>query len=112
MSGQQSGKLSEADPALAVAFLRRAHPFKTAQAASAKTGIPADTIRKWFEGSKPSYLHFLRLICAYGPEFLVAVLPNPPAWLDEARGWERQRQLEASIARQADELQRIREARA
>ena len=94
------------------AFLRHEHPHKTAHAVAAVTGCKVDAIEKWLEGvCAPNGTAVLRLFLAYGPEFICAVVDNPPAWLDPDRVEERQRALEASIAAQQAELAQLREAR-
>lgn len=80
-------------------FLRERHPDKTAQHVQARTGVPADTVRKWLLGvAVPSLKTALQLLCAYGPEVLVAMFREPPDWLDaEAREAEQAR-MEAEVA--------------
>ncbi len=91
-------KKVEFHPALA-AFLRARHPTKTAESAAAETGIAAETIRCWLKGAaKPGCAHLLALIGSYGPEFLMAVYPAAPRWLEAAHRAERQRALEDEIA--------------
>ena len=90
------------------AYLRRLYVSKTAHQVAADTGCTVDAIEKWLEGaSAPNGRAMLRLFLAYGPEFICAVIDNPPAWLDAKRSVERQTQLMASIARQQAELARI-----
>jgi hypothetical protein len=82
-----------------VAFLRRRSPFKTGEAVAADTGIAASTIGKWLEGTTvPGGVAFVRLVAAYGPEFLYATMASPPAWLDAAARAERQARLQSEIA--------------
>jgi hypothetical protein len=47
---------------------------------------------------------FLRLVNAYGPEFLAALMNAPDGWLVEARRSARQQELEAQRARIDREL--------
>lgn len=66
-------------------FLRNAHPLKTSENVAAETGMSAATISKWMERkSVPGGLAIMRLIAAYGPEFLVAAFPSAPSWLRDA----------------------------
>lgn len=93
-------------------FLRATHPQKTAEHVSAVSGCSRDQVVKWLAHvSFPGGMAWIRLVAAYGPAILQAVMHSPPAWLDEAAGWERQRALEASIAAQTAELARMRGAR-
>ncbi|GBD48144.1 hypothetical protein [Methylopila sp. Yamaguchi] len=88
------------------AFLRAIYPEKTAANVAADTGVPARTVEKWLERlSSPSWPHGLRLVAAYGPEFLCAVMDTPPAWLTEAGRAAARAQLEAQIA----EIEALRE---
>lgn len=80
------------------AFLRGLHARKTADQVSAETGISAKTISTWLDGTScPGGVAFARLVMAYGPDFLSAVLTNPPAWLDKAARDERTAKLEREI---------------
>ena len=93
-------------------FLRRRYPSKTAQHVSADTGCSVDAVEKWLErASTPNGRAIVRLCLAYGPDFLVALIDDPPAWLDARRSAARQIELESSIARQRAELAALREAR-
>lgn len=112
MTGQKFGKIGvaapQACPERALDFLRILYPQKTADHVSYDTGIPADTIRKWFEGvAKPSWAAFSRLIFTYGPSFLIAVYPEAPAWLDEAHRRERQEALRAEQRRIQEQLEAL-----
>ena len=76
---------------------------------AAETGCGIDAVEKWLErASVPNGRAMLRLFLSYGPEFLCAVVDNPPAWLDDRRRAARQIELEASIARQRAELAQLR----
>lgn len=95
-----------------VGFLRRLHPAKTAALVAADTGCGVDAVEKWLErASVPNGRAMLRLFLAYGPEFICAVVDNPPAWLDARRGAARQVELESSIARQRAELAQLQQGR-
>ena len=69
------------------AFLRHAHPSKTAATVAANTGLPADTVKKWLSCEvQPSGKAMLTLICAYGPALISASVKGAPEWCDaEAR---------------------------
>lgn len=81
------------------AFLRSVYPSKTADQVAADTGIAAGTVRKWLEAkASPSGAAVVLLTAVYGPEFVCAVMDQPPAWLHEnARRAERAR-IEAQMA--------------
>ena len=88
-------KLVKFDPARVAVFLRRLHPAKTAERVADDTGVPAETVRQWLKGAAtPGFGRLFALIDAYGPEFLVAVFPRAPRWLDAAWRAEEQRDLE------------------
>lgn len=111
-SGSGMGQSSEFVPtdvgARVTAFLRRRHPFKTAARVAGDTGCGVDAVEKWLErASTPSGAAMLRLFLAYGPDFICAVVDEPPAWLDARRVALRQAELETSIARQRDELAQL-----
>jgi hypothetical protein len=97
--------LVKPDPARVAAFLRGRFPVKTAECVAAETGVAAETVRQWLKGvARPGFPHLLALIGAYGPEFLSAMFPNAPRWLEAARRAERQRELEAELAALAARL--------
>lgn len=79
-------------------FLRETHGvYRTAYLAADATGIGHYTIRKWLEGkSTPSMLHFLALVEAYGPAFLIAVIDDPQSWLRHAALERAQSEVRAS----------------
>lgn len=67
-------------------FLRQMHPARTADNVAADTGLKAETIAKMLQRqSDPSGLALALMIAAYGPDFLGAVLPRAPAWLQADR---------------------------
>lgn len=89
---------SQVGPAI-ITFLRRRHPVKLIDCVAAETGIPPKTIAKWIERENvPSGLALLRLIMAYGPDFLVSIYPNAPQWLSTAARQKRLSALDAEIA--------------
>lgn len=80
-------------------FLRAQHPDKTHVHVSALTKLPADTVKKWLLGvAAPGGRAMLVLACVYGPEIMVAMLRDPPAWLDAAARAAEQARLEAQVA--------------
>lgn len=85
-SSRFAGLLSDDATARLAAFLRRAHPVKTAEAVAAACGATPDAARKWLSGqASPGFGPLTRLIGAYGPALLAALYEVPPAWLDETR---------------------------
>lgn len=65
-------------------FLIEKYPAKTAEHVAADTGCTAPTVKRWlYGGSLPSFECFAKLILAYGPDFLMAVLP-PTNWITKA----------------------------
>ena len=85
-----------------VGFLRGRHPIKTAANVAADTGCSPAQIEKWLEGvAAPSGIAFARLIAAYGPDILSAVLP-PTHWITKAS----QDKHEVELIAARDELQR------
>lgn len=109
--GQNGGKFSafaHPDGAAVAAFLRRVYPVKTAAAVEAAKGIPADTFRKWEQGSAPSFASTLKLIARHGPEFLCAVMrEGAPDWVSAAARAKRHAELEAEIDARRRELAEI-----
>lgn len=91
-----------------VAFLRETHPAKTAEHVAFEIGIGAPTVAKWLDrGSAPSGWAVFKLIRAYGPEFVCAVMPNPPAWVDAAKRAEEARRLRVQLRAIEARLARI-----
>lgn len=79
-------------------FLRAQHPDKTAVNVAARAKLPADTVKKWLCGAAlPNGRAMLVLACAYGPEVMVAMLRNPPGWLDEAAQAAKHARLTAQV---------------
>ncbi|AWN43139.1 hypothetical protein [Methylobacterium durans] len=75
---------------------RRLHPLKPVQTVAGNLGAPARTVEKWFSGQAcPSLVWVGPIFSAYGPEFLVAGMRSPPAWLREAARQEKRRRLAA-----------------
>lgn len=109
MAGSVSTRIGaispQACPDRAIAFIRSRYPTKTAECVAADIGLPVHTVKRWLEGvAKPSWSGLSRLIFAYGPAFLVAVYPNCPQWLDEARRRERLAALKAEQIRIQEQL--------
>lgn len=87
-------------------FIRRKHPYKTAENVAADTGIKYHTIRKLLEGlNAPSIVAFDRLARAYGLEFVHHVF----AWdfLDPDKRAAEQRALEARFVALVDEMKEL-----
>lgn len=100
LPGRNSLKSWKASPEKAVEFIRAQYPTKTAENVSHDTGVGAETVKKWLDGTaRPSWDGIFALICAYGPAFLIAVYSKAPAWLDEANRRERQDALRAEQRR-------------
>lgn len=94
-----------------VSFLRSRHPQKTAVNVAAETGCSVDQVEKWLERSSlPNGHGCLALVAAYGPEFLCAVIPSPPEWLNAAHREARRQRLEAEISARQAELDALRSA--
>ena len=92
-------------------YLRSRHPTKTALEVSARTGISADTVEKWFRlGTSPSWDAGLALISAYGAEFLAAAVPGC-GWLAEAAREAQRTALDRKIAALEEERSRLLERR-
>lgn len=109
MTAAISGKISrtgwKACPERAISFIRTRYPVKTAESVAADTGIGAETVKKWLDGSaRPSWDACWALICAYGTPFMIATILTKPVWLDEAHRRERLAALEAAQARIAAEI--------
>ncbi|GEP12276.1 hypothetical protein MMMDOFMJ_1645 [Methylobacterium gnaphalii] len=82
-----------------VRFLRAQHPDKTPAAVSALTKLPIDTVKNWMVGrAAPNGRAMLVLACVYGPEIMVAMLRDPPGWLDAAARAAEQARLETQLA--------------
>jgi hypothetical protein len=87
-------------------FLRSVYPRDTAKSVSRDTGLSVRTIEKLLcRESAPSWATTAALMLAYGPDYLAAVLPSVPPWLDSNIRNERRKRLEADQARIACELQ-------
>lgn len=81
----EKGHLSRSPGERLGAFLRQRHPFKTAIAVEAESGVSAECVKKLLaRGSMPSLASFGRLLSAYGPALLAAVMDDQPQWLVEA----------------------------
>lgn len=86
-------------------FLRAAYPEKTAAHVHADTGVSTKTVEKWLARiSAPGAAHLVVLVGVYGPEFLSAVMPKRPAWLDRAEREREHLQLKADLDRIRDRL--------
>ena len=90
-------------------YLRSIHPRKTAEEASALTGMSTQTIKTWLHGTScPGGVALVRLIMTYGPDMLAAVCPTPPAWLDKAARDQRTAALEQDIADKRRQIEALR----
>lgn len=100
VSGKASRTGWKACPEKAVAFIRARHPVKTAESVAAETGVGAETVKKWLDGTaRPSWDACWALICAYGMPFMAATILTKPQWLDDAHRAARLAALEAEQAR-------------
>lgn len=91
-------------------YLRRLYPRDVAKNVAADTGLSITTVQKLLEReSAPNAAGYVALTLVYGPEFLAAVLPSAPGWLERAVRMERLAQLEAERARIERELREIRQ---
>lgn len=87
--------------------LRRMRPRKTADHVADDLRLPARTVQNWLDGrASPNASAFARMVLAYGPDFLAAVLPKCPGWLDRAARAEKRAALAGEIARLEAELDR------
>lgn len=79
-------------------FLRRRHPYDTAQNVAAETGVAAETVRNWLgERNEMRAAHVIALADAYGSAALAAVWPGAaPGWLGDAVLREKVARLEAA----------------
>ena len=107
-NGDIFGKLSAVDGRCVAEFLRSRHPTKTAACVEAETGIPADTFRKWEDGTSPSFRACFALIGVYGPELISAVMPYRVAWLDDAVMQSREQALLEEIETRQKQLCELR----
>ena len=84
--------------------LRARYPAKTAACVAADLGVPARSVEHWLSGGAPHALIFAQMVLAYGPDFLCALCPRPPEWLQGARRAERLAALENEQARISAEI--------
>lgn len=89
-----------------VAFLKSAHPQKTAEHVAVELKISVCTVQKWIERhSAPSAWMLLRMVSAYGPEFLAAVMgEGAPGWLRKDAHDARRAEIEAQMSALQQEL--------
>ncbi|GJD66429.1 hypothetical protein [Methylobacterium frigidaeris] len=100
------------DAAGMVRWLKARYPAKTAACVAADLNVPLDTVTKWLARENlPNGRTLVLMICVYGPEFLAALLRDPPDWLDLAASEADQARLMAQLATLRAELDR-REAEA
>jgi hypothetical protein len=82
------------------AFLRSLYPRDTAANVADDVEISDRTVDNYLNlTATPRGPVFARFIKRYGPAFLRAVMPNAPAWLDDATAAEELRQAEENLAR-------------
>jgi len=91
------------------AFLRAKYPSKTGEHVCADIGVPATTVQKWMErGSAPNALAIVKMISAYGPEFLAAVMgDSAPQWLRPEYHVTRRAEIAKQMAALSQELQSL-----
>lgn len=112
MSSQKSGKVSGGlavlpDAGRVVDFLRGIHAGAKVGAeveAATRGRVTAEQFRKWEElGARPSFVAFMALIDAYGPELLFALSGGRWEWLSSAvrerKAATLDREIDALIAR-------------
>jgi hypothetical protein len=79
-------------------YLASKYPTKTAEKVAADTGCTVSTVKRWlYSESAPSFECFRKLILAYGPDILAAVLP-PTSWVERARASLHEDKLRADLA--------------
>ena len=65
-------------------YLADKYPTKTAEHVAADTGCTVPAVKRWlYSGSAPNFECFGKLISAYGPDILSAVLPQA-SWVERA----------------------------
>ena len=107
--GQKRGLLPTDVGQRLVHFLRSLYPSGTAKNVARDTGLTVASVEKLLERqSAPNSAGFVAFTLAYGPDFLGAVLPRAPAWLDRAMRAERQADLENKIEAAQRELEELR----
>lgn len=80
-------------------YLRGRFPFSTAKLAAAELGVPTRTVESWLAlKASPGFARSLQMVSLWGPDFLCAVLPEPPDWASEAKA---RAELEALEVRSA-----------
>ncbi|RFB80425.1 hypothetical protein DYH55_02535 [Methylovirgula sp. 4M-Z18] len=68
-----------------VDWLRQTFPANTAKHAAQALDVPVRTVENWLTGAaKPSAGAIFAMIGLWGPDFLKAVMPEPPGWIDAA----------------------------
>ena len=88
-----------------VSFLRLRHPQKTAANVAANSHLTEARVKAWLESrSVPDGTAMLRLIAAYGPDFLNAVMQERIGWLDDAVMAERENALRTEIEERQQQL--------
>jgi hypothetical protein len=92
------------------AWLRSRYPFSTGAHVEADTGIPTASVENWLQyRSRPSIEHFATLCMVYGPAMLLACFRRPSRWIQYAAQAERAREIEAEMARLAQERKQLKD---
>jgi hypothetical protein len=101
-------KIFGIDPEKLPDFLRRRFPANTAKEVARQIGGKPDTVEAWLRGrARPGFVATLTMVGLW-PEFLAEVSVSPPGWAVAAARAERAARLEAAIAAQQAELERMR----
>lgn len=92
-----------------VDLLRKRYPTKTAECVACDLQIKSCTAQKWVDrSSAPSAWLLLRMVNAYGPEFLAVVMGDmAPAWLREDAHAARRDEIKSKMAALEAELQSL-----
>jgi hypothetical protein len=99
------------NPAKLPPFLRAKCPQATAKCVARLLCMEsADTVSNWLRlKSRPDFFALGALIDAFGPEFIVAVMDEPPAWAVDAAKRQDIAELERRLARLRDGLENPRD---
>lgn len=91
------------------AYLRALYPQKTAANVAVDTGSSVAQVEKWLGGDVcPNGAAILRMICAYGPDFIKSALGDQcPAWLDAAHNAAEDARRENQISVLREQLRQL-----
>jgi len=80
-------------------FFTRRYPKDTIVCVSRDAGIDAATIHGWVQPghSGPGFVSTLKLVAAYGPEFVAEMLDDPPKWVRDLAAPVQKERLRAEI---------------